>query len=66
MAVLLADDGTFSVTSGMYYVLSKPKMKQECLESVLLTFVLKQNTGSDRVSGKNGQGFLFHYTGRFH
>ena len=24
------------------------------------------NTGNDRYSGKNGQGFLFHYSGRFH
>ena len=23
-------------------------------------------TGNDRYSGKNGQGFLFHYCGRFH
>ena len=24
------------------------------------------NTGNDRYSGKNGQGFLFHYSGCFH
>jgi len=24
------------------------------------------NTGNDRYRGKNGQGFLFHYNGRFH
>ena len=23
------------------------------------------NTGNDRFGGKNGQGFLFHYNGRF-
>ena len=23
-------------------------------------------TGNDRYSGKNGQGFSFHYSGRFH
>ena len=26
----------------------------------------KGNTGNDRYSGKNGQGFLFHWNGRFH
>ena len=26
----------------------------------------QQSTGNDRYSGKNGQGFLFHYSGCFH
>ena len=36
-------------------------------QNVVLALKTKRlSTGNDRYSGKNGQGFLFHYNGRFH
>ena len=41
-------------------LLKGPKARKENVISV------KWNTDNDRYSGKNGQGFLFHYSGCFH